>query len=700
MKNIALFFALVFCSASFAQATQFEHVRVELRSKHSEIARGDTLTLAFVLQHEPEWHTYWQFPGDSGLPTRVKWNLDGALVPGEIEWPIPKPLEVSGIHNIGYDGETWLLLGIPIPATFDPSAKMIDMRAELSWLVCKQECIPGKGSFQIKVPLAVRTEIAHESRVDFMVAAQSLPMKAPASWQAQFALHDNEIRFVLSGDLAAAGIAADAVSTMFVGHDSLAAIAPTAVSVAAKQLSTRRAVHDSFTSMPESVDLLWVFSQGAQKTAVRTRAVKTAEISLAQGASKTTPSANSSNDVSLTVAIVFALLGGLILNVMPCVLPVLSLKIMSLIELGPAHVRSHAWLFSAGVLASFMLMAVVLIGLRASGQSLGWGFQMQSPTFIAVLSFTMLALALSMAGVVHFGASLGNLQVREDASSSGAFFSGVLAAIVASPCTAPLMGTALGFALSQPAWVIFLVLGALAIGFAFPMILLGIFPTKVRWLPKPGAWMQSLKVGLSVPLFLAAIWLLWVFGQQRGVDAMALLLVGAVFLSFALMIYEQSKFGDRMTPKLVAFGLLIFALIPAWQALKIDNPNIASTREQSKWAPYSSAALANLRASGKPVLVEMTAAWCITCKVNEKVAMSGPSFDAVVARHGVQLLKGDWTNQDSAITEFLHSFGASGVPLVVVYGTNGTNEILPQLLTPDLVANALARASQTIPTTE
>jgi thiol:disulfide interchange protein len=699
MKNIALLFALVLC-CGLARSASFEHLQVELRSEHSQIARGDTLSLAFVLQHEPEWHTYWQFPGDSGLPTRVKWDLPSALVPGEIEWPIPKPLEVSGIHNIGYDGETWLLVGIPIPASFDPSAKTIGVQAELSWLVCKQECIPGKGSFQIQVPLAVRTEIAHEQRVDFMVAAKSLPIAAPEGWQAQFARHDQEIRFALNADLAAAGVAADALPTMFVGHDSLAAIAPSAVNATAKKLFTRRAVHESFTSMPESVDLLWVFSQGGQMTAVRTRAVKTAGISLAQGAAETTQTATSSKDVSLLLAIVFAVLGGLILNVMPCVLPVLSLKIMSLIELGPAHVRRHAWLFSAGVLASFMLMALVLVGLRASGQSLGWGFQMQSPAFIAILSFIMLALALSMAGVVHFGASLGNLQVRDDTSLGGAFFSGVLAAVVASPCTAPFMGTALGFALGQAAWVIFLVLGALAVGFALPMILLGIFPTKVRWLPKPGAWMQSLKVALSVPLFLAAIWLLWVFGQQRGVDAMALLLVGAVFLSFALMVYEQSKFADRIRPKLLTLVLLVCALVPFWQAIKVDSANIASTKTPSKWAPYSSAALSNLRASGKPVLVEMTAAWCITCKVNEKVAMSGPRFDAAIAQHDVQLMKGDWTNQDLAITEFLQSFGASGVPLVVVYGTNGASEVLPQVLTPDIVANALARASQSIPTTE
>jgi thiol:disulfide interchange protein len=405
------------------------------------------------------------------------------------------------------------------------------------------------------------------------------------------------------------------------------------------------------------------------------------------------PKANAP-DISIGIAIVFAVLGGLILNIMPCVLPVLSLKVVGLIEHEPSFVRRHVLAFSTGVWASFMAMAGVLIAMRSGGESLGWGFQMQSPMFVAILCLVMFALALSMAGVVHFGSSLGNLAHKDDAKLSGAFFNGVIAALVASPCTAPMMVSALGFALTQPSWVIVLILSALALGFALPMLVLAIAPQLARLLPKPGAWMQTFKLIMALPLFIAAIWLLWVFGSQRGVDAMALLLISAVLLGFGLMFWENARFSEAHRTKWLAYGLLMTACYPAWIAARDSQFQLQPLAVQaSSWTNFSPAKLEQLRASRTPVLVEMTAAWCITCKVNEKIALSGETFFANASRHGVQLMKGDWTNQDKDITKFLRSYGHSGVPLVVVYGADGSEQILPQILTPDIVHSALQKAA-------
>ena len=678
---------------------RFENLGVAVYAEHSSVRAGMTTTLAFRLRHDPHWHTYWQYPGDSGLPSKLKIRLgEAAAVATALQWPVPVPLEVGGIHNVGYEGELWLLADIVVPANAQESLKIA---AELSWLVCKEECIPGRGEFVLALPIAGAEIVDDAHREIFAQARAVLPAAAPADWLASFALDAGQIRFALAGDLAPF---AEAKSVeLFVGSDSFAAIKPSRIDVSSRSLAAVRAKHEAFTETPKALELLWVTTNAAgERVGFRTTARNDAETAgapdgMANALNGLTPEPVNAASVTLPMALLLAFFGGLILNLMPCVLPVLSLKVMGLLEAGPTAVRAHGIYYSLGVVTSFLALGALLLSLRGAGYALGWGFQLQSPALVAGLSLLLFALALSMSGLVHFGyglASLGQNLTAPGGYTPGtghgrsAFFSGVLACVVASPCTAPMMGTALGYALVQPAWVSLSVLATLGLGLAAPMLLLAAMPTLARHMPKPGAWMNTLKQALALPMYLSAIWLAWVLAQQRGVDALALLLISAVLLGLGLTWFEQQRFSDRKFARMGAYALILLAALPVLYALQ--PPNVASKVD---WQVYSAATLQSLRDARTPVLVEMTAAWCVTCKLNERVAMSGASFANSLREKGVTALKGDWTELDAAITSYLRSYGASGVPLVVVYARNGSSEVLPQVLTPAIVEAALVRAA-------
>lgn len=679
---------------------RFEHLAVAVYAEHSTLRADMTTTLVFRLRHDPHWHTYWKFPGDSGLPSKLKLRIGAApAIAIELQWPTPEPLDVGGIHNVGYNGEVWLLADVAVPKDVQQTLKL---NAELSWLVCREECIPGRGEFVLQLPIAGAEVLEEAHRQFFTKARAALPIAAPADWDASFTLDSAQVRFALAGDLASF---AEAKSVeLFVGSDSFAAIKPAPVAVSARALATVRAKHEAFTYSPKALELLWVVHSAAGErvgfsTMARTSAETTGGVSAAKSGARLinglAPDAASA--VSLPLALLLAFLGGLVLNLMPCVLPVLSLKVMGLLEAGPSAVRAHGIYYSIGVISSFLVLGVLLLSLRNAGYALGWGFQLQSPALVAALSLLLFALALSMSGLVHFGyglAGLGQNLADPDVGfaahghARSAFFSGVLACVVASPCTAPMMGTALGYALVQPAWVSLSVLGVLGLGLAAPMLLLASMPALARHMPKPGAWMLTLKQALALPMYLSAIWLAWVLAQQRGVDALALLLVAAVLLGLGLTWREQQRFSEGKFARIGAYALMISATLPVFYALQPTN-----AASQIEWKNYSSEGLQRLRDQGEPVLVEMTAAWCVTCKLNERVAMSGARFAASLRAKGVHAMKGDWTDQDAAITSYLRSYGASGVPLVVLYSRKGSTEVLPQVLTPAIVEAALVRAA-------
>jgi thiol:disulfide interchange protein DsbD len=403
----------------------------------------------------------------------------------------------------------------------------------------------------------------------------------------------------------------------------------------------------------------------------------------------------------LLPALLFALLGGLVLNLMPCVLPVLSFKALGLAQASRshAHARAHALAYTAGVLATFALVGGVVLGLRSAGQALGWGFQLQQPGLVAALALLMFAIGLSLSGLVQFGAGLTGVgqSLTEKSGMTGDFFTGVLAVVVASPCTAPFMAGALGYAFTAPvvaALGVFLMLG---LGLALPFLLIGFVPALAARLPRPGAWMETLKLWLAYPMYLTAVWLAWVFGKQRGMDAVALLMIAAVLLALALWWYERQRLREGLGNRILAYVLLGVALGVAVVAARIHPEARATTtgapRADGRVA-FTPAALAALRAQGTPVFVDMTADWCITCKVNEKAVLDTPAFKALLARTHAVYMVGDWTNEDPAISAFLDEYHSPGVPLYVVFPANGgPGERLPQVLSEATVRAALERAA-------
>lgn len=392
----------------------------------------------------------------------------------------------------------------------------------------------------------------------------------------------------------------------------------------------------------------------------------------------------------LLQAMLLALLGGMILNLMPCVFPVLSIKVMSLAAADRSRLALHGWVYTLGIVVCFVGFAIALILARKGGEAVGWGFQLQSPGLIAALAYLFFVMGLSMSGLVHFGGSLmgAGQRLTQKSGLSGSFFTGVLAAVVASPCTAPFMGAALGFALTQPPLVCIAVFAALGFGMALPLLLLCYLPALANRLPKPGAWMDNLKQLLAFPLYLSAIWLLWVYGRQTGVNGMASLCIGAVLIAFGCWLSGRHATGFWLWLRRLAIaGSWIIALTFVLQTPALNN----QAQPQGRWQPYSPELLADLRSQGRPIFVNLTADWCLTCLANERIALDTAAVEAVFDELNVATIKGDWTNTDPKITELLQEYGRSGVPLYLWFPANhtGKGQLLPQLLTKDLVIDTL-----------
>lgn len=404
--------------------------------------------------------------------------------------------------------------------------------------------------------------------------------------------------------------------------------------------------------------------------------------------------------MGIAAALLAALLGGLILNLMPCVLPILSLKAMGLAQGAHAsgYARRHAIWYTAGVLVSFAGLGLAILALRSGGAALGWGFQLQQPAFVGLLVYVMLAIGLSMSGVIAFGASWGGLghNLTEDEGAKGAFFTGVLACVVASPCTAPFMGGALAYAMAQPAWLALAIFLSLGLGLALPFLLIGFIPGLAAKLPRPGVWMETLKQALAFPMYLTGVWLLWVLGHQVGMDGAGAVMAGGVALAMALWWFERHRQHSRLRRWGLVLALLAIAVLPLRFVAGLDASAISSRGAAADVSEvYSVERLAELQAQGRPVFVNMTADWCATCKVNERLVLATDAFRAALKDNGVAYLKGDWTNEDPAITAFLQRFKAVGVPLYVVFPANGGKpRVLPALLTQGGVAEAMAWSAQ------
>lgn len=676
-------------AAAASPPVKTDHLQSRLVAEATAAVPGTRLTLGLLLEHDPHWHTYWRNAGDSGLATEIDLVLPDGVVAEPIAWPHPQRFEISGIANFGYSGRRLLPVSITIPSNY--AASTLPVRAEARWLICEVECIPGKAEYTFELPVASKADVDSRWTDDFAAARADLPRAATATLEV--AEESDAIALTVRG------LDTASTPTQWQWFPET----PEVVANAAKPQWQRTAdgwqarwpKSEYFTGLPANVAMVAVDGNG---TAWRFAAGNATGAAAKTSSSAATSSAGSVVEpVGLLAALLFAFVGGVVLNLMPCVFPVLSIKAMGALGSADdrADLRRHGIWYALGIVATFLLLASVLLALRAGGEQLGWGFQLQEPRFVAGVALLLFAMALSFSGVWEFGGRFmgAGQRLTEGHGARASFFTGALAVVVASPCTAPFMGTALGWALAQPAATALAVFVALGLGLAAPMLLLGFVPALARMLPRSGPWLEGFRQLLAFPLYLTVVWLLWVYGEQTSPLGMAWLLAALTALAFALWLLgrrpamRSSKL--RTTAAVVSAAALVLALgLP----LSAPAPAAAGARQanDANAEPWSEQRLAELRAANRPVLVNMTAAWCITCLANERVALSTDTVREALTAHNVAYLKGDWTRHDEAITRYLQQYGRNGVPLYVLYPPNGgAPRVLPQLLTPDGVADAI-----------
>ena len=683
-----------------------ERIEAELVPMSQWATPGSTVIVAVRQAIQPGWHTYWRNPGDSGGPTTLDWTLPTGVRAGDIVWPLPERQRLQSLVNYGYSGDVLLPVPIEVPASARPG-QVLSLRAQALFMVCSdQMCVPDE------LPLALDIEVREGAApLDpaYGAAIQAVLTDAPrpAPIEARIALADGRLTLsAAGGPLAGADI----------GRAHFFPFQGGVIDHAADQTATRGDQGLTLTLAPGRgargglsgpVAGVLATDAGAWEITAEPGAALagTTGRAISGEAGEREDPAGGAGATGLLRAAVLALLGGLILNLMPCVFPILAMKAAALSA--SAHetrvARRDGLLFLAGVLTTFLVLAGTLLALRAGGQAIGWGFQLQSPAVIAVLGLLMLAVALNLSGVFDIGGSLqGAGRLSHVSGGAGAFLTGVLAVVVAAPCTAPFMAVALGAALVMPwpaALLVFLMLG---LGLALPYVVVSLSPGLLRRFPRPGPWMERLRRLLAFPMYGAALWLAWVFARQTGGAALALLFGAGLMLALALWLFGLMQ-GERTAGRrgwlsgasaLIALALATVAGVAAARAPVVE-PGQASGETVLASQPWSPKAVQAAQGEGRPVLVNFTADWCVTCKINEGAALSSARVGQAITATNAVYLVGDWTRRDDAIARELERHGRSGVPLYLLYPAGGGEpRILPQLLTEGLVIDSLQEAAR------
>ncbi len=662
-----------------------EHLTAELTALSPQIAVGGTLQVGLVLTIQEGWHVYWINAGDSGEPPAIHWTLPKGVTAGPMQFPPPSRLPLGPLMDFGYQDSVAFPVRLTASPTLHPGKLHLD--AHVSWLVCSSVCLPGKAHLGMDLE-AVKGPLPKPAEVGALgTALAELPSPLSDGMSAEAVTDAKQILVTFK-------TGSRETSAQIYPYDS--EVIENAAAQRVESLSDGAKVwlkraQDS-VSPPATLHALVEFPDiGAFDFSVPvSQGVVPAPPLAAQAMPDSNPDQDQSQTQPLTAlsAIGLAFLGGMLLNLMPCVFPVLFLKGLSLLHSAGeerARQRSHGWMYTAGIVVSFWAIVAGLLILRAGGRALGWGFQLQSPGFVAVLASLVFFLGLSLAGQFEIGLSLTSVGggLARKPGLTGSFFTGVLATVVATPCMAPLMGAAVGFALVQQAWLTFLVFTSLALGLAAPFLALTMQPRWTRALPPPGTWMETLKNLVSVPLFATAIWLTWVYGQlysPDGVNHMAWLL--SCFLVLAVAGWALGRWPAKRGATLAAVVLIAGAL-----ALPLHRPAV----DKLVWKPYTQANFAAARASGNPVFIDFTAAWCLSCQVNERAVLESGAVERALGKNRMQLLKADWTQYDPMITKQLASLGRSGVPTYVIYppGAISNPDVLPEVLTEQVVLKAI-----------
>ncbi len=663
-----------------AQIDAAPKVQARLVAEQDEVAPGGTVQVALEENIRPGWHTYWRNPGDAGAPSEIVWSLPQGWRAGAIEWPTPKELPVGPLMDFGYEGKVWLLTRLHVPDDAKPGAALI--QATASWLVCKEVCIPEDA--QLALPLdigAVPSSPLPNVAAQFAAARARLPISAP--WPATFAWNKELAVYFATGTNPQFG------SARFFPYAGglIEGVAPQPLGTAPGGIVLKLAPEKKARPPRVLGGVLELTSGDGMLRAFAVEALP-----------GLVPAAHFGNPamLSLPLALVFAFLGGSILNLMPCVLPVLAMKALAIA--GKSGKQSgkathEAMAYGLGAVLSFVVLGGVIVALRAGGQTIGWGFQLQEPGAVACFALLMFAVALNLSGVFEIPGIGAGQALAGRGGLAGSFFTGALAVAVAAPCTAPFMAGALGFALTQSDAVAVGVFMALGVGFALPFTAIGIWPGLRRLLPKPGAWMPRLRQLLAFPMYATALWLAWVLSIQSDPGRLIGLLVAALALAFGLWVLGATQYAQGLRRVLGVLPVLLALLaVPAFVTMLRGTPQaatlpaLADIPSQS----FTPMRLSALRAERRPVFVNATAAWCVTCLVNERVALNDARVRAAFRARNVAYLVADWSRRSPDVGALLEAHARDGVPLYLYYAPNAADaKVLPQILTPGEVLSAL-----------
>ena len=642
---------------------------VTLLTESNQVGGEETLLVGLEFNLSPGWHTYWENPGDSGEGASIKWNLPSGFKASTILWPGPKRIPVEPLMTYGYEDKALLLTEIKSPKEFSNPVKI---SAKINWLTCKDICIPQEG--QVDMTLIKGPKVANQFTSKLKEVALTVPKNFPSPYRVSVINEKIFLQFEKEGSRNISE------AYFFPKEYGL-------VNYTADQKLERNDNSFSLELSSAEVQLKTNTLKGVLKLKVDgIKEFYTLDLPLEKNTN------NPLVTISLLTAIIFAFLGGIILNAMPCVFPILSIKILSFIEQSQGSKEKlfhHGLVFSAGVLTTFLAVSALLIFLRASGEAIGWGYQLQSPWVVSLLIYLFVVIGIVFMGNIVLGSSFSNLgilvQNQKDLTSS--FFTGVLAVVVASPCTAPFMGQALGLALLQPGFKSIVIFLALGIGFSLPYLILSIYPQLLSKLPKPGEWMQTLKQIMAFPMWASALWLAWVLSSQVDMQSVFAVLLGALLIALGLWLLEKTQNSAsilRRVTLIFSLGLMIFSI---W-LLPITSDNNSPNLKNEENA-FSVQKLNSLRSEQKMVFLNFTADWCITCKVNEAIALNQDKVKKVLDEKNIIYLKADWTRKDPEIASMLASYGRTGVPLYLLFPSQGDPIILPELLTEDLLLDFL-----------
>jgi thiol:disulfide interchange protein len=659
----------------------FPHVNVDLISDQHELVAMSSFRAGIHFRLEKGWHIYWQNPGDSGAPPQIQWSLPSGIQAGPILWPAPQHIQVGPLVNYGYENDVLL----PVAFQINPSflANKLPLKANVSWLVCSDICIPGKASLRLDIPMGDSSEDSQWKPL-FEKAQDSLPVTAPASWDLKGTLDKDS--FHLSAKNLDAQFSSVAVFPLIGDEVDNSAQPVVSINKTSFQYQIKRS--DRLTNNVSDFPAVVVLHNASG-----------APLAFHLDFALSAPSVVTAASGAIALSLFFAFVGGLLLNLMPCVFPVLSIKVMSIMGMSGeqrTNVRKMGVAYSLGILVSFWALVAGLLLLRIGGRQIGWGFQLQSPKFVLVLACVLFIFGLNLLGMFEIGGSFtgAGSSLANKKGLLGSFFTGVLATLVATPCSAPFMGSAVGFALTQTPFVVFLIFTMIAVGLALPYLLISFIPEIGRYLPKPGVWMETFKELMSFLIFGTVIWLAWVLSLQASISGVMILLCAFLGIGFAAWIafrWNRSKFASRL-----AWVVGAFVIAGSAYVVKPMLANAVSgvTHEDGLvWEKFSPEKLAEYRSKGQPVFLDFTAAWCVSCQVNEMVVFHNEEVRQKLRDSGVILMKADWTNEDPVITKMLASFGRNGVPFYVIYGKekDAPADPLPEIINAGIVLRELEK---------